>query len=291
METVLYHFFVDVPRAAFIWTGLITLAVIAMAVLIALPRRERRAEEPELREEAGRQAILAARAREASRYADEVAVAADRAAETARRQREQWLAAQEEAEAAWRAYDEADAAARRLLPAAALPAPRTPRTPAEYADRERYLHRAAMSACSHRQLPVLELSDVLANRNGWDPRRHPVEQEVILRRTVRDRLWAEYRAAVQREQEAWQAAEVAATAARSLREEAFAAAARAHRLRPWLAAETVAEPSPADTIRLPQRQSVIDTVRIPQQQSAIDTVRIPQQPTQPTLRWHPARAS
>ena len=105
-------------------------------------------------------------------------MAAERSAVTARRRRDEWLRALEEVEASWRAYEAADAAARRVEAAAVLPEPRTPRTPAEYADRERYLHRAAMAACCRKELSVLQLSDALAHRNGWDPRRHPVEQEI-----------------------------------------------------------------------------------------------------------------
>ena len=71
-----------------------------------------------------------------------------------------------------------------------------------------------------------QLSDVFAHRDGWDPRLHPVEQELVLRRAVRDHLLARQRAAREREQAAWRAAENAAEAARSLRDEAFAAVNR-----------------------------------------------------------------
>jgi hypothetical protein len=254
MQTILYNFFVDVPRAVAIWSALILLAVVAMTVMIAVPRRRRTVEdlEMEIPEAARRREVLTVRAKESARFAEEVTVAASRAADTARRRREEWLAAQDEVEKTWQAYDSADADARRMTRAAALPTPSTPRTPAEYADRERYLHRAAMAACCRRELPVLELSDVLAHRNGWDPRRHPVEQEVILRRAVRDRLLTAHRQAAERERAAWQAAELAATAARSLRQEAYAATARVHRLRPWLAPESVPDQPTVDVARLAQ---------------------------------------
>jgi hypothetical protein len=157
------------------------------------------------------------------RYAEEVTVAAERSVITAQRSRGRWLAAVDEAEAAWQGFESADAEVRRLAAAAMLPEPRTPRTPAEYADRERYLHSAAMSAASRGELPVLQLSDALANRNGWDPRRHPVEQESILSRARRDAALAEYRAAAGRERAAWRDYEIAAAAAQSLRKEAHAA--------------------------------------------------------------------
>lgn len=236
MDNLMYFFLLDIPRAAMIWSALIVIAFAAMAILIA--RRPR----PELAETGGMarsgavgpvRAAVAARARlnseteELTRYAEEVGVAAERATETARRRREEWLAAQDEAEEAWKAYEAADVDARRVAATTYLPVPRTPRTPAEYADRERYLHRAALSACGRQELSVLELSDALAHRNGWDPRRHPVEQEVVLRRAVRDgRLAAQHRAA-ERERAAWQTAEAASVAAQSLRDEAFAAAERA----------------------------------------------------------------
>ncbi|HEX7745354.1 MAG TPA: hypothetical protein VF462_08865 [Micromonosporaceae bacterium] len=172
------------------------------------------------------------------RYAAEVSVAAERSMISAQRSRTHWLAAVDEAEAAWTVFESADAEVRRLAAAAALPEPRTPRTPAEYADRERYLHNAVMAAATRGELPVLQLSDALANRNGWDPRRHPVEQELILSRARRDAALAAYRAAADRERTAWRDCEVAAVAAQSLRNEAHAARQAAPRAS-W------SEPDPA----------------------------------------------
>jgi len=165
--------------------------------------------------------------RELIRYAQEVSVAAGRAATMAERRREEWLAAQEQLEEAWQAYEASEADARRLSRAAALPTPAAPKTPAEYAYRERFLHRAAMAACSRKQLSALDLSDALAHREGWDPRRHPADQEVVLRRAVRDCMWASYRSAANRERAAWRSADVANEAKTSLREEARLATARA----------------------------------------------------------------
>jgi hypothetical protein len=130
-------------------------------------------------------------------------------------------------EEAWQAYQTSDAEALRLSRAAALPTPKAPKTPAEYAFRERFLHRAAMAACSRKQLSALDLSDALAHRKGWDPRRHPADQEVVLRRAVRDCMWASYRSAAMRERAAWRSADVANEAKLSLREEARLATARA----------------------------------------------------------------
>ncbi|MDG4833846.1 hypothetical protein O7627_31725 [Solwaraspora sp. WMMD1047] len=282
METAMYQFLLDVPRATAIWLGLMVIALIAMVGLVARtdPAEEpapdpvkvpdgdpagdpaldvgvesgsRAATEPapgsdasptrpvRRRAAAGvgrrdrpadrRRARLVRAERELRRYAEEVTVAAERAAVTAQRRRDEWAQAQDRVEAAWRALDAATAEVDRLAAAAALPAPHTPRTPAEYADRERYLHRAAMSACVRKELSVLDLSDALAHRKGWDPRLHPVEQELVLRRAARDELLAAERAAAERERAAWDDAGVALVAARALRQEAAEAADRARQAR------------------------------------------------------------
>jgi hypothetical protein len=230
LEAALHSALLDVPRAAGIWVALLAVAVTAVAALLAQPGGRRPEDGEHIRDATRRRAQREADAHDQLRYADEVAIAAERAAATAQRRRRDWLKAQTEAEQAWRAFDAADTAARRLAAAAAFPAPRTPHTPAEYADRERYLHRAVTAACWRGELSVLELSDAVAHRAGWDPRRHPVAQEVILRRVVRDRAWAAHTKAAKREREAWQAADLAASAARTLREEAYTARERARSL-------------------------------------------------------------
>ena len=147
--------------------------------------------------------------------------------------------------------DAADAEARRLERTVGLPTPHTPRTPAEYADRERFLHRVAMTACAHSELSVMELSSVLAHRDGWDPRLHPVEQEVLIRRAIRDGLRTAERAVADRERAAWREAELTASAAASLRAEALVAAERASALRPQAAATVrpTASPRPVAVAR------------------------------------------
>ncbi|MFI6267243.1 hypothetical protein [Micromonospora sp. NPDC051006] len=223
-KTVLYQFLIEVPQAAAIWSVLLVLALTVLTVLVARPERDRPDDTPPAaltdRE------LAAADAADLRRYADEVAVAAAGAAQTARRRRADWLAVQAEAERAWTAYDEAETAARRFAGAGAFGPPRTPHTPAEYAARERHLHRAATAAHWRGELTLRQLGDVLAHRNGWDPRRHPVEQEVLLARVIRDGKLAEHRAAALRERSAWRDAELAAESARTLAAEAYAAAAR-----------------------------------------------------------------
>lgn len=158
------------------------------------------------------------------RYADELATAATRAGATADKRTAEWERAQRAAESAWQAYEEAEGAARRALRAAAFPTPETPLTPAEYADRERYLHRAAQSAHARGELSTDQLIDALSHRNGFDPRLHPFEQDALLRRLGRDRLLRAYQAAAERERTAWREAEQAKAARRSLDREAAVAA-------------------------------------------------------------------
>jgi hypothetical protein len=158
--------------------------------------------------------------------------AADRATTGARLHRDQWAAAEAEVERAWRAYEAADAAARRLTAASFLPAPDTDKTPAEYTARERFLRRAAMAACSRNELPLFALSDALAGRNGWDPSLHPVEQEHVLRLVARDAARAHHEACAERERAAWLAAEEARERARGLRLVAAEAAETARVLAP-----------------------------------------------------------
>ncbi|WP_197087882.1 hypothetical protein [Micromonospora sp. HK10] len=223
MQTVFSTVLPDVPRAALIWLALIAVPAIAIAALIIRPGRLRPVFAGRISEAAMPSSLeLAEEARERARYAQEVEVAAARAAATAERRRAEWLAAQEEVDEAWRAYEAAEEDVHRLAAAAALPLPRTAQTPAEYADRERWLHRAALDAQWRKEITVEQLSDILGHR-GWDPRRHPVEQELLLRRLVRDNLHARQQTARAREQAAWRDAELAAAAARSLREEAYAA--------------------------------------------------------------------
>jgi hypothetical protein len=157
------------------------------------------------------------------RFAEEVSVAAERATNTAQRARADWLATVDAVEAAWAGFEEADARTSRLAAAAALPEPATPQTPAEYADRERYLHRAAVAAVGRSELSAEQLGDILTGRDGWDPRLHPVKQELVLNRVHWDAAFAAYRVAAERERMAWRHAEIAAVAAQSLRDEAHAA--------------------------------------------------------------------
>lgn len=158
------------------------------------------------------------------RFAEELATAAARAGVTADKRQAEWESAQRAVDTAWQAYEEAEAVATRAIRAAAFPVPETPLTPAEFADRERYLHRAAQAAQARGELSTDQLIDALSHRNGFDPRLHPFEQDALLRRLGRDRMLRAFKDAGERERAAWRAAEQAQAAKRSLDREAAAAA-------------------------------------------------------------------
>ncbi|NLU78853.1 hypothetical protein HCA58_10765 [Micromonospora sp. HNM0581] len=242
-KAVLYQFLIEVPRAAAIWSVLLVIALGVLTALVVRPEPVAPVDRAADRD-AARSATDEADKR---RYAGEVAVAAVGAGQNAERRRTAWRVAQAELDRAWASYDEAEAAARRLAGGAALPTPRTPRTPAEYAARERWLHRAAMAAYWRGDLTARQLSDVLAHRSGWDARRHPAAQEVVLARVVRDNRLAAYRSAVERERVRWREAELAAEAAHALSAEAYAAADRLRLER--LPVRSRASVAPADLLR------------------------------------------
>ncbi|GAB1641877.1 hypothetical protein [Krasilnikovia sp. MM14-A1259] len=223
METALHSILISVPEAAVIWLTMLlaaATAVVAFALPGRLSVRLALAGHPPVEDPGERDADAA------QRYADEIAVAAERAAATARRCRDEWEKARHDLDTAWTAYDDADAAARKVVAAAAYPLLVRRRRPTERADRERWLHQSATAACRNRDLSIAQLNDVLAHR-GWNPRLHPVQQEVVLRQAVREHRLTAYQAAVEREQQAWQEAERAAAALSSLRAEACAASVRA----------------------------------------------------------------
>jgi hypothetical protein len=229
VETSLHSFIVSVPIALVVWALMLLAAAVAV-ILTAQPgwapitARSRTA-----RSRTTRSHPTPARAHVPSAdevdAADEAGVAVERAAATAARCRGDWEAAQQDLDAAWAAYEEADAAARRTWAATSFPLMSPRRKLGENADRERYLHHAATVACRQRELSIAQLNDVYAHR-GWNPRRHPVVQEALLRNAIRENKFAAYRAAQRRERTAWQQAETAADALRALRTEAAAALGR-----------------------------------------------------------------
>lgn len=238
-----------IPAALGIWLALLGVSAVAFALLAVIAGRgRRRAPVPAAslvpRNAATRRAFAAARAARVAepspvavpdpgvamldnddrRYAEEIAIAAARAGVTADRRQAEWEGAQHSAEAAWQAYEAADAAARRAIRAAAFPTPQTPLTPAEFATRERYLHRAAQAAHARGEISTDQLIDALSHRNEFDPRLHPFEQDALLRRFGRDRLLRVYQTAAGLERAAWREADLAQAAKRSLDREAAEAA-------------------------------------------------------------------
>jgi hypothetical protein len=206
-------------QAAAIWMTLLIVVVLAAAALIRLPRRSAAAP--------ARNPVVSDN--DIGRYAAEIVVAADRAAATAGRRRTEWERSIEDVDAAWAAYEAADRDARRTAAAAAFPMLSRRRRPGENADRERYLHRAATAACRRQEISIRQLNEVLAHR-GWNARLHPVVQEAALHQAIRDHRFAAYQAATARERQAWETAERAAAALRSLRAEAQDAQVRTRML-------------------------------------------------------------
>jgi hypothetical protein len=225
---------VEVESAAVIWLLLVVLAVVALGAL-ALPRGVRRPRQISAwmetgrrrkREELRRRAVEAS---EAFRYAEEIAVAARGAELTAERHRDDCHAAQERVDEAWAAYRKADAALDRARRAAAYLAPAymtQAEIPSE-AERERALRRAAQAAYRRGDLSDTQLLDALTHRNGWDPLLHPVEQELALARAAIKHRAAAYRTALDAQNDAWRASDVATAAVHSLRRELITAATNA----------------------------------------------------------------
>jgi hypothetical protein len=216
-------------RVAAIWLLLLVLAVIALAGL-ALPRgvhrprqisawlsgnRRRRREEAERR---------TADERETIRYAEEIVVATRGAESTAERRRADCRLAQSRVDETWRAYRAAYDGWQRARRAAAYHAPVS--IP-DQRDRDRALRLAAQAAYRRGDLSDTQLLDALTHRNGWNPRLHPVDQELALARAAAQHRYADYQSAVDAERETWQASDIAAAAVLSLRREVTAATARA----------------------------------------------------------------
>jgi hypothetical protein len=227
-----------VDSVVVIWMLLLLAGVIAL-IGLALPPDVRRPHEisawlaGSARRKRDRIAERAAEAAEAVRYAEEIAVAARGAAATAERRRTDCQEAQARVERAWQAYRDADAALDRARRAAAYPS----REIIDYPDRERALRRAAQAAHRRGDLSDTQLLDALTHRNGWNPRLHPVEQELVLARAVAAHRLAAYQRALDAEADAWRAADIATAAVRTLRQEAIGAVARADAAREKLPPE------------------------------------------------------
>jgi hypothetical protein len=228
VQIAVHALLTGIREALTIWLALVALAGTACVILSAPARRGRpRAVRPHRTMPVRPLRTVEQSETEEHRYAEEVTVAADRATEAAGRWRAEWLAVHNAKDAAWRAYEKAEEAARRAYKAAAFPTPQVALTPDELASRERYLHRMAREAYQRGDLSIAQLHDALWHRNGWDPRQHPFEQQVILRRIALSRKVDAYRTVSSMERRAWEAVETAEAAKDSLRREARAAQLRA----------------------------------------------------------------
>nr|WP_221382478.1 hypothetical protein [Actinoplanes polyasparticus] len=174
------------------------------------------------------------KALDAVRFAAEVQVAADRAAVAAGQWRQRWEQAEEQQAADWQAWLDADARLRDSLAAAAFRSPWPTGTCAEYAARERFLHRVVAAAVERGDLPAAAMVDALAGRQGWDARLHPVEQQLVINRAAAAYRRRRYELSAQAEQDAWRYAGSAVQAADTLRRTAREAATRAAARRPLL---------------------------------------------------------
>ncbi|BAL86210.1 hypothetical protein AMIS_9900 [Actinoplanes missouriensis 431] len=168
---------------------------------------------------------------QAARYADEVGVAAEQAGYAAQRWQGHWEAAGERVDAAWQAWRAADARWARSRATAAFGTPYTPKTPMEYAYRERFLHRAVQAAAVRGELPVAAVADALHGRNGWDARLHPAVQETVVLQASAAHLRRVHERAVEAERMAWQDSLRAGRNRDSLAREAAVATAHAEAVR------------------------------------------------------------
>ncbi|GAA0490024.1 hypothetical protein Ade02nite_24500 [Paractinoplanes deccanensis] len=224
------------PAPAAIWATLMLLTLPAVLVLaspqgVRHPRRALRDVAALIRERADRRRQRTLEAIAATQYADEVRVAADRAELAAARWQERWEQTSDDVTTAWLAWLDADARLRARRSAAAFGTPWSAQTPTEYAARERFLHRAVREAAAHGWLPTAAVADALAGRAGWDPRLHPLEQELVVCRAAEGHLRDRYERAVLAERAARHDAWLARTTGDSLRQESWAATDRATRLR------------------------------------------------------------
>ncbi|GIF06702.1 hypothetical protein [Actinoplanes siamensis] len=176
----------------------------------------------------------------AVRYAEEVRIAAEQAGYAANRWQEHWEESAERVGAAFRAWQAADSRVRRGRRAAPFHTPVTEQSPAEYADRERFLHLAVRAAAERGELPTSAVADALTVRGGWDARLHPVDQELVIQRASAAHLEAVWKCAMAAEELAWRDAQISRRNWQSLCQEVIRASAHAAAVRHLLPPEPVA---------------------------------------------------
>jgi len=185
---------------------------------------------PFLRRWRARRAQRRQDAEHAVRYAEELTVATARATRVAAQWREHAQQSELDATAAWQAWQDAEQRLSVIRVASAYPMPAAC-TPADYADRERFLHTAVRAAAGRGDLPADAVAEVLAGHGGWNPWLHPVEQErVVQEATVAHRRHL-YRRATMAEKAARHDARLAGSARDSLRRETAVAVVQAAAVR------------------------------------------------------------
>ena len=220
------------PALLTIWLILLVLTGPALLVLaspegVRQPRRALREAAETLHSYRDQRDHRRQQAIDAARYAHEIAIAAEHATTVAQRWHQHWQDAQQRLDHAWQARQDADARLARSRAAAAFAVPEHATTPAQHADRERFLRRTVLAAARHGELPITAVADALAGRNGWNPHLHPADQELHLHRAVAAHLAHRYREATAIERRAWHDAQLAAATRDSLRVEAATANAHA----------------------------------------------------------------
>ncbi|MGX6601625.1 hypothetical protein ACWKSP_05725 [Micromonosporaceae bacterium Da 78-11] len=223
------------PTPALIWAMLMLLSLPAMLLLgspqaLHNPGRFLVDSVAVLRRHRDRRVLRHQEAENTVRYADELTVAAARATQAAAQWHERWQETEHGAETAWQTWQDAEQLLTRTRGAAAF-ATSIARTPAEYADRERFLHRTVRDAVDRGDLPATALTDACAGRGGWNPWLHPAEQELAVRQAVAAHRHHLYLQAAAAERTAWHDTVLAASTRASLQQEALTAMARAARIR------------------------------------------------------------
>lgn len=223
------------PAPVAIWVTLLlaaTLSVIALAGVDGVrdPHLALLDAVPFLRRRRARRAQRRLDAQHAVRYADELAVATGRATRVAAQWREHSRQSEDHAATAWQTWQDAEQRLAAVRAASAFPMPPA-RTPAEYAERERFLHRAVGAAVDRGDLPTGALAEALAGQGGWNPWLHPVEQERVVQQATVAHRRELYQQAAMAEKAARHDARLAVSARDSLQREAAVAAARATTVR------------------------------------------------------------
>jgi hypothetical protein len=219
------------PAPLAIWVTLLlaaTLSVLALAGVDGVrdPHLVLADAVPGVRRLRARRARRREDAAHAVRYADELVVATGRAARVAALWREHAEQSAQRAETAWQDWQDAEQRLVVMRAASAYPMPDAG-TPAEHAERERFLHRAIGAAVDRGDLPA----EALTGDGGWDPSLHPVEQERAVQQATVAHRRALYQRAVMAEKAVRHDARLAVATRDSLRQEAAVAVARAGAVR------------------------------------------------------------